>query len=95
LLPPAFDSRKHPGAKSPKASQRHRYNSHRLSLCIHAQIASSAEHDAIHNPVSPHQLATPQTTARVLANENNFTFYPRLLKSSRLILHEEAPINRA
>ena len=83
---------KHPRAKSPKASQRNKKFSR---LCVARIDRSIEQHDAIHNPVSPRTLATPQNTARALAYENNFTFYPKLLKSSRSILHKEAPINHA
>jgi hypothetical protein len=42
------------------------------------------EHDAIHNPVSPRsRVARSNHFALRLASENNFTFYPGLLKSSR------------
>ena len=40
--------------------------------------------------------STRVNTTRALANENNFTFYPRLLKSSRsCFVAEETPINAA
>ena len=80
LLPRAFAAAKHPRAKSPRASQRNRYNSQRLSLCIHARIAPNAEHDAIHNPVSPRQLATPHNHCARPRQQEQLYLLSRIVK---------------
>jgi hypothetical protein len=64
-------------SKSLAPSQRNKTFSR---LCIPDQ-SSDRRHDAIHNPVSPHHAKHANNTPS--RNENNFTFHPGLLKSSR------------
>jgi hypothetical protein len=61
LLPAAFRAESAPGQSPPEHHNVTDITLLRLSLCIRARIASNAEHDAIHNPVSPRRLATHAT----------------------------------
>ena len=74
LLP---QTTKHPRAKSPKASQRNKKFSR---LCVARIDRSIEQHDAIHNPVSPRQLATPHNHCARPRQQEQLYLLSRIVK---------------
>ena len=97
LPPGAFKAPSTPG-QSPPEHLKAIGNSHACA-CI-PERSRDQRHDAIHNPVSPRPEIARNAARALSKNENNFTFYPILLKSSRSVLRvetseEEAPSSSA